>query len=337
MTTLPIGYNWVDIDIKKESELKKLYNFLAENYVEYQDLYRFKYSTKFLKWALEVPDYIQEWHVSVQKNGEIMGFISAIPTMVFLCGKNVPVAEVNFLCVNKKLRKKRLMPVLSKEITRRIANKNFKQSIYTSGYKIQKPTCQAQYFHRFINTEKLIDIKFCSIPKLMTMPRMKLLYQIGDNSRLQKMTKEDIPQVVKLLNECNAKVFQKFTVKEAEHYFLNRPGIVSSFVLKENNTITAFASYYIINASVLNNTKHKNFTTAYLYYHTLVDSSLINDLLVMAKRDGADVFNALNVYQNKLWLKELKFKPGDGILNYFVHVSDGLEDITSKDINLILV
>ncbi len=35
-------------------------------------------------------------------------------------GKKVKMAEINFLCVYKKLRDKRLAPVLIKEVTRRV-------------------------------------------------------------------------------------------------------------------------------------------------------------------------------------------------------------------------
>ena len=38
--------------------------------------------------------------------------------------KPVRMAEINFLCVHKKLRNHRLAPVLIKEITRRVHTKN---------------------------------------------------------------------------------------------------------------------------------------------------------------------------------------------------------------------
>ena len=38
--------------------------------------------------------------------------------------KIVEMAEINFLCVHKKLRAKRLTPMLIKEVTRRINRKN---------------------------------------------------------------------------------------------------------------------------------------------------------------------------------------------------------------------
>lgn len=53
-----------------------------------------------------------------------MGFITAIPLHVIVENLKVKMAEVNFLCVHKKMRKHRLAPVLIKEITRRVNLKN---------------------------------------------------------------------------------------------------------------------------------------------------------------------------------------------------------------------
>jgi hypothetical protein len=52
--------------------------------------------------------------------------------------------EINFLCVHKKLRAKRLAPVLIKEITRRVNLENVWQAAYTAGIVLPKPlaTCR---------------------------------------------------------------------------------------------------------------------------------------------------------------------------------------------------
>lgn len=51
--------------------------------------------------------------------------------------------EINFLCVHKKLRDKRLAPVLIKEITRRVNLKNIWQAVYTSGQLLPTPVAKA--------------------------------------------------------------------------------------------------------------------------------------------------------------------------------------------------
>jgi glycylpeptide N-tetradecanoyltransferase len=46
--------------------------------------------------------------------------------------------------------------------------------------------------------------------------------------------------------------------------------------------------------------------------------SLVQDVLIFAKQLGFDVFNALSLLDNALFLDDLKFGPGDGHLNYYL-------------------
>lgn len=57
------------------------------------------------------------------------------------------VSEINFLCVHKKLRNKRLAPVLIKEVTRRCNVMGIFQAIYTVGMYLPTPisACQSVY------------------------------------------------------------------------------------------------------------------------------------------------------------------------------------------------
>lgn len=85
-------------------------------------MFRFDYSVPFLQWALTPPGYIKDWLFGVRggKKNKLFGFISGIPVQLNINGKNVKMAEINFLCVHKNLRTKRLAPVLIKEVTRRV-------------------------------------------------------------------------------------------------------------------------------------------------------------------------------------------------------------------------
>lgn len=52
--------------------------------------------------------------------------------------------EINFLCVHKKMRAKRVAPVLIREITRRVHLTGIFQAVYTAGVVLPKPvgTCR---------------------------------------------------------------------------------------------------------------------------------------------------------------------------------------------------
>jgi glycylpeptide N-tetradecanoyltransferase len=45
----------------------------------------------------------------------------------------------------------------------------------------------------------------------------------------------------------------------------------------------------------------------------------MNDALVLAKNEGFDVFNALDIMDNETFIKDLMFSPGDGCLNYYLY------------------
>jgi glycylpeptide N-tetradecanoyltransferase len=63
---LPDGFEWKDVDLSKQNELDKLYEFLKSNYVEDDDhMFRFDYSKDFLKWHLNPPGFYPEWLISV--------------------------------------------------------------------------------------------------------------------------------------------------------------------------------------------------------------------------------------------------------------------------------
>ena len=52
--------------------------------------------------------------------------------------------EINFLCVHKKLRSKRVAPVLIREITRRVNCRGIFQAVYTAGVVLPKPVASCR-------------------------------------------------------------------------------------------------------------------------------------------------------------------------------------------------
>ena len=82
-----------------------------ENYVEDDDnMFRFDYSPAFLRWALQPPGWKRMWHlcVRVKENQKMVACITAVPVTLKIKGTEKKMVEINFLCVHKKLRSKRL-------------------------------------------------------------------------------------------------------------------------------------------------------------------------------------------------------------------------------------
>ena len=61
---------------------------------------------------------------------------------------------------------------------------------------------------------------------------------------------------------------------------------------------------------------------AYSYYNVSTSNRLMDgmqEMLIRAKNEGFDVFNALDVMENEKFLENLKFGVGDGYLQYYIY------------------
>ena len=77
---------------------------------------RFNYSKDFIKWALQPPGFLTDWHIGIRvaATKKLVAFISAVPSLTRVKGQEIRLVDINFLCIHKKLRSKRLAPVLIK-------------------------------------------------------------------------------------------------------------------------------------------------------------------------------------------------------------------------------
>ena len=173
------------------------------------------------------PGWKKEYHVGVRatQSRKLVAFISAIPVNLRVRDKNVVCSEVNFLSIHKKLRGKRLTPVLIKEITRRSNLNEIWQGLYTAGVVLPKPFTTCRYFHRALNWQKLYECGFSPLP-----PNSKPQYQIrkyalpdGTSIKgLREATKKDIPAIMDLYKRYQGRfdMYPEFTEEEAIHWFI---------------------------------------------------------------------------------------------------------------------
>lgn len=151
--------------------------------------------------------------------------------------------EINFLCVHKKLRSKRMAPVLIREITRRVNLTGIFQAVYTAGVVLPKPVGTCRYWHRSINPKKLIEVKFSHLSKNMTIPRTVKLYKLPDETKMKgfrKLVPEDLPKVIQLLNDYLKKfdLAPVFDNEEMLHWFTPIKDVVDSYVVEVFNWIS---------------------------------------------------------------------------------------------------
>ena len=309
---LPEGYGWVELDLTSEDEIKEVYELLTYHYVEDDNaMFRFNYSKSFLNWALKSPDWKRSWHIGVRAKGpsqKLVASIFGIPTRLRIRDNTLDVVEINFLCIHKKLRSKRLTPVLIKEITRRCHLVGIYQAIYTAGVLLPTPVGSCRYFHRSLDWLKLYEVGFSPLPPNATKQRMiqrnKLPEKTGTEG-WRPMREDDIDAVHELLDRFlkRFQLAQELTRPEIDHWFIDRTKdaddrVVWAYVVEKDGKITDFASFYCLESSVIGemSQKHEKIRAAYSFYYaseTAFEKSekgfkdrlqgLMMDLLIEAK------------------------------------------------------
>lgn len=259
------GFIWADLDLDDEAETKELYDLLYNHYVEDTDgTFRFNYSIGFLSWALKPPGWRKEWHVGVRtkptaegKSGKLVAFISAVPARLGIRDKSLKIVEINFLAIHRKLRAKRLTPVLIKEITRRCYRTNVFQALYTAGTLLPTPISTCRYFHRSLDWRHLYKNKFSALPPRTTEQQQVRKYFLASTTTtkgLRPMKPADVPAVASLLKKYLARfeMRQEFNEKELEHCLISNAAkdVVWSFVVEQEGKITDFFSYYLLEVCV---------------------------------------------------------------------------------------
>ncbi|KAI4250091.1 MAG: hypothetical protein L6R40_000263 [Gallowayella cf. fulva] len=341
------GFEWVTMNLMDDKELEEVWELLNGHYVEDDEaMFRFNYSISFLNWALKAPGWRKEWHVGVRatKSRKLVAFISGVPIALRIRSTILKSTEVNFLCIHKKLRSKRLAPVLIQEITRRCYALGIFQAIYTGGIVLPKPVSSCRYFHRSLDWLKLYEVGFSPLPKNSTKSRQIAKFKLPESTKtkgLRVMEQKDVANVQDLLHRFLKRfdMAPEFDAEEVQHWMVHdekntAEQVIWTYVVEDptSHKITDFFSFYCLESSVIKNPKHDNVRAAYMFYYATEAAftenekglkerlnDLMNDILILAKKFNFDVFNALTLLDNPLFLKEQLFGPGDGQLHYYVY------------------
>ena len=319
---------WVLIDINKKGELEKIYNFLIKNYYEVQE-YKEQYSLDFLKWQFSPIENNPHKNIllSIQKKGKIIGFFSGLPLKLSVYGKEILTYNISFLCIDSDYRHKKLAEYMFKEMFRRSYLEKVFQNIFVSRLLIPKPFAECIYYYANVKDK---------------VKKYKLKKESSDKFRL--MEKKDVKDVYNLISNSQKqfKIYSIFSEEEIEHWFIPIKNVIYSFVKEdENNNITDFTSFYVVNA-LIDNMKEK---WCYIYFNIATSMSLeklFENALVLAEQSGIDYYigNSINNYENIL--KKYKFnsniedEDSYGSLKYYFN-NFLCPETDGKDISIILI
>ncbi|KAJ5992151.1 Glycylpeptide N-tetradecanoyltransferase [Penicillium sp. IBT 35674x] len=152
------------------------------------------------------------------------------------------------------------------------------------------------------------------------------------------MQTHDLNAVRELLEQYLQRfdIHPAFSIDELRHWLFLEAGqmkesgkrVVWAYVVEDLGTqkIKDSVSFYSIESAALSHAQSDVIRTAYLYYYATNSTQnlqqrlqgLINDALILAESARFDVFNALRLQDNDLFLEKLHFGRGDGQLNYYL-------------------
>jgi len=163
MTPHLMEYSFKFLDPQNIADLEDIHKLLEENYIEDQDcMFRFNYSKDFLSWALKPSGSHTTWNLALLDDDRIIGFVSAKSLKYCVKYDILNCAEINFLCLHKNYRSKRLVPFMINELVRITGLCGVYQGFYTTGAQLPSPFCISRYYHYPLNIEKLVEINFAS-------------------------------------------------------------------------------------------------------------------------------------------------------------------------------
>ncbi len=318
--------SWYQFNFDLESDLDLFTDFLNKYYCDDNSgNFKLTYPKYFLKWFICQPGYYKDLIIGIKYNNNIIATIVGIPIYVNVFKYLMKQVEINFLCIDDQYRGYGLAPLLIKEVTRRTNLHDIWQAIYTTYLNLPNNLCKINYYHRNINTIKLLETNFCVLNgnKLDNFLDFHKINEPIKQIRLEKLTIDNARQVCYMLNDFLKKynIYQYFSYEQFIHHFLDN-NYMHSYITIENKVITNFISFYVIPNKIINNKLYDTINKAYLYYYFNYTESLfdiVNNILAIIKNLNIDVVDCLDIFDYKNIFNDLKFTEGNGYINYYLY------------------
>lgn len=322
---LPKNFEWVELNPLDQKDLDLMTNFINHHYQRFDKTIKHK----FLSWIFSSPTYtmwkkiksvpISYWCIGVrtQQDKKIVGLVTLRPITYRVDEKYIQSFVVDFLVTHKQMRKKRLTPVLMKEILRRMAIFGFDTGsiINANSHLAFYPTVKtSQILFRPISLEKLSKTLFSNISRAQ-LAQLKERYEniqpTNDLSLIRFANLDDVPAMMEIYENYSKKYrfCPILNRKEFEHYFVPKNEMVYTYVI---TNATGVIKDFITFHAFYTNRGEKN---AYLYYVSFINEVLLElfmkNILFIMKSNGFDmvfandVMGISDVFQKKLDFKEI--------------------------------
>lgn len=138
----------------------------------------------------------------------------------------------------------------------------------------------------------------------------------------RRMEEEHCASACELLNSYLTQfaLHPVYSIEDFKHWLMPCDGVMNTYVVANGaGRVTDLCSFYKLPATICKHPDYDTLFTAYSYYNvatTVTLTELMSDAVVMAKKLGFDVMNALDCMDNTEFFSELKFTPGNGVLRH---------------------
>ncbi|ABW98206.1 nmt1 (nucleomorph) [Hemiselmis andersenii] len=317
----PFEICWKNLNLSNLHILHGVFSFLEANYIEdNESLFRFNYIHEFLNFNLKAPNWNSFFisGLSFKRGNKLIGLITSLPKLIVLKNYIISCSEINYLCLQKKIRSRKLVSVLIKEITRKLNSIGIVQAVYTTSVTFLESFITCRYYHYPLNIVKLFDLGFLKSPCLLNLKRI-----FPNKIQLFKKKKKKKFSFYfgirkKLINLNTYICFRK---EDFLHWFRTVQGvfyvIFFSFRKKKNLKISSF---YSLPNKIIEKKKKLFLFISYWYFGFFKISLKIcfKKLLQIIYDLGFDMFNTLGSFSKKKFFKTLGFKKGNGLLQFHI-------------------
>jgi len=325
---LPKAFEWYNIDLNNDNELKELLEFIG-NYYYYDSSKPVEFTLDFFRWLTMPPN---DLIITIKCLNKIVACICGIPMDLLIYGEKVKAMQINFLCVHPKMRNKNFAPLLIKEVTRRTNLKDIWTAIYTGDKNLPNELVRCDTYIRPLNISKLVDLEIMERPKNNEFKTIK-----HPTLNIRKLNENDCEICCEKFNNFQKKykIAVYFELENFKHHFLG----IDSYVVETDNEITDFFSFFPLNIKYKDPKKYEKINRYILYHYFNLKNDineLIENLLYIIKNKGGDYVSCLEQYDNKKFFNNLEFKRATTYLNFFLYnwICPAIE---KKDLGVILI
>jgi len=107
----------------------------------------------------------------------------------------------------------------------------------------------------------------------------------------------------------------------------------------DSGKITDFFSFYSLPSSCFTHPAHDKINACFSYYNVATSMSikeLLHNAIIMAQKEGYDVYNCLDLMDNAEAFEDLKFGRGSGTLQYYLY-NFAVNALPAKETAIVLV